>query len=137
MKLNAAIISSFALAALLGCSEVAVDHHKLGVEAYQAKNFAEAAKHLSVSAGQGDPDSQAILGSMYILGQGVTQDRKRAEELLLAPANNGHPHAELFLGILYFSSDNAEDLAKAKHWLEKSAAAGEPKAIDLLTRLPK
>ncbi len=107
------------------------------MEAYTAGNYKEAAELLGQSAEMGDHDSQAILGSMYILGQGVPQDREKAAMLLLPAAESGHPYAEVYIGVLYFTGDGtATDIEQARYWLEKAAAKGDNEATDLLSRLP-
>ena len=82
-------------------------------------------------------DSQAILGSMYILGQGVPQDREQAAIWLLPAAESGHSFAEMYLGILHYTGQGAErDTEQARYWLQIAADKGEEKAADLLAKLP-
>lgn len=74
---------------------------------------------------------------MYILGQGVPQDREQAARLLLPAAESGHKYAEVYMGVLYFTGDGTPtDIEQARYWLEKAAAKGDSEATDLLSRLP-
>jgi hypothetical protein len=122
---------------IAGCAEPSSEYHNLGMRAYTAGNFDEAATYLRKSADLGDHDSQAILGSMYILGQGVPQDREQAAMWLYPAAESGHPEAQMFMGVLHFTGPQTEDeIRQARYWLQLAADKGEDKAADLLARLP-
>ncbi len=122
---------------LIACTDSASELHADGMNAYISGDYETAADLLRKSANLGDHDSQAILGSMYILGQGVSQDREKAAMLLLPAAESGHPYAEVYMGVLYFTGDGtATDIEQARYWLEKAAAKGDNEATDLLSRLP-
>ena len=122
---------------LSGCSESSSKYHNLGVDAYSEGNFEKAAEYLAKSAELGDQDSQALLGSMYILGHGVPEDRERARMLLYPAAESGHAHAEMFMGVLYFTGEGTEhDIKEARYWLQLAANKGIDRAAQLLTELP-
>lgn len=122
---------------VVGCSDSSINDHNLGMEAYTAGNYDKAAEHLLKSAELGDHDSQAILGSMYILGQGVPQDREKAAMWLYPAAESGHPEAEMFMGVLHFTGErNEHNVAQARYWLQLATDKGVDRAAELLAQLP-
>src|SRR6516225_9044929 len=68
---------------------------------YQEKNYAAALKESTPLAEEGNADAQVLLGRMYMMGQGVNQDRDRALKWFKPAAVQGNADAEFFLGSMY------------------------------------
>src|SRR6185369_3545456 len=87
-------------------------------------------------AEQGDPDSLAELGEMYLVGDGIARDYKKAAELLRRSAEEGQSNAARLLGIMYFNGDGvAQDPNQARDWLMRAADAGRRDAFLPLGKL--
>jgi Sel1 repeat len=77
------------------------DHYKVGLAAYDDKNYSEAHKEFEISARQGGAAAQAMLGFMYYSGVGVRQDYVEALKWTRLSANKGVPPSERLLGGMY------------------------------------
>lgn len=102
-------------------------------QAFDAGRPAEAARKLSSLADAGNPEAQFRLGLMYFTGQGVTENEKRAYELLLKSANQGHIPAMLQLAnVLTFGQQIptliADPDTEAAKWYFQAASAGNAEA---------
>ena len=60
---------------------------------YQEKNYDAAMKDCTPLAEEGNADAQVLLGRMYMMGQGVNQDRDRAIKWFKAAAVQGNADA--------------------------------------------
>jgi len=93
---------------------------------YQKGDYPAAMKEFTVLAGQGDADSQFILGDMYAQGQGVTQDNVQAYKWYEIASQNGARGAPAARDALK-SKMNAEDITKAqqlaREWRPDTVAA--------------
>jgi len=98
--------------------------------AYHQKDYATAVKEFTVLAGQGNEDAQLILGKMYMIGQGVKQDRDQAVKWLKASAVQGNSDAQFFLGSMYLLPQ--KDIGEGVKWLRLSAEQGMQDAQYLL-----
>jgi hypothetical protein len=80
------------------------------------------------------PESPSFqLALDYEAGLGVPQDYTHALQLYCDAADHGDPRAFLNLGWMYVNGRGVpRDDAIAAGWLRKSAAAGEPQAVNLL-----
>lgn len=74
-----------------------------GSAAFQAKEYPKAFKSMSYLAKRGDMDAQALLGTMYFIGEGAPQDDQQALTWFRAAAKQGSPlaHYELAMSYLY------------------------------------
>lgn len=80
-------------------------------------------------ATQGDIPAQAVIGTMYLLGQGVQQDDREAVFWLSKAAENGYAGAQSNLGNMYLLGRGVEkDPVAAVNWYRKAAMQGEAKA---------
>ena len=70
--------------------------------AYDRRDFAEALRVCRPLAEQGDPKSQAVLGLMYMRGQGVQHDDLEAVDWFRKAAEQGDGTGEAWLGFSYF-----------------------------------
>ncbi len=57
------------------------------------QNAGEAARWYRLAAAQGHVNAQAVLGRMYLRGEGVPQDRDEARRWLQQAAEQGHGDA--------------------------------------------
>ncbi len=73
----------------------------VGYEAYQRGDYATALRIFRQLADQGDIDAQFILGTLYDVGQGVTQDYAAAIRWYRKAADQGNAKAQSNLGIMY------------------------------------
>jgi TPR repeat protein len=89
----------------------------------------------SVKAARGDASSQYQLGNMYYTGQRITRDYvdqrvppdyDKAMEWLRKAAEQGFPHAQSGLGMLYDNGQGtSQDYAEAAKWYRKAADQGD------------
>ena len=84
----------------------------------------------------GYASSQAELGRAYMVGKGVSQDKKKAVELLRKAADQGEYRAISWLGIAYECGDGvAKDDWRALAMWQKSHTMGWEEATDKLLSL--
>ncbi len=111
--------------------------------AYYLRGYAFYAEELFVSAAtdytdalQFNPDNPAALcalGSLYRHELGARSDPVLAFQLFRRAAELGHAGGQMYLGNAYLVGEGtARNLAEARHWLEKAAAAG---FVPAMTRL--
>jgi GAF domain-containing protein len=94
------------------------------------------AADLQKSAGQGDPEAQFMLGTMYRNGDGVAQDDKRAVEWFQRAANQGYVRALSALGSSYWAGRGVpQDYLQAYFWYELALAEGDENSKALLEGL--
>ena len=98
---------------------------KDGVDAWSRGDYPRAVAEWQKPAAAGDADAQFNLAQAYKLGKGVAPDLKRAEELYLKAAQQGHLQAADTYGLLLFQTGRRE---AAMSWLVPSAERGEPRA---------
>jgi len=82
-----------------------------------------------ISAQQGNPSAQYILGVMYDRGKGVRQDYAKAFEWYQKAASQGYSNAQYNLGSMYYRGEGVrQDYAKAFEWHQKAAIQGDADA---------
>ena len=73
------------------------------------------------------------LGRMYRNGTGVNRDSMRAFGLIEGAARDGHPAAMFIAAAMLAAGEGTQkDVARARQWLEASAEAEYPEAIQQL-----
>ena len=72
------------------------------------KDYEELVKKLSISAKNGNAQSQYHLGVLYNDGKGVEKDYEQAASWYLKAAQQGHQKAQLYLGLLYQNGRGVE-----------------------------
>lgn len=88
------------------------------------------------AAVRGDQYAQYRLGRLYLLGEDVPKDVKKAIEYLTASAEQGNQYAQYALGKLYLiGRDTQRDEEAAHKWLTASAAQGNQYAQFFLERI--
>jgi TPR repeat protein len=99
---------------------------EIAMEAYNRKDYATASQLFRPLAEQGDPKAQAVLGLMYMRGQGVPHDDLEAADWFRKAAEQGDSTGEAWLGFSYFVGFGGvpEDRAEALRWYRKAAKQG-------------
>ena len=97
---------------------------------YQEKNYSAALQESTPLAEQGNADAQVLLGRMYLMGQGVTQDRAQAMKWFQAAAVQGNADAQFLLGSMLLLP--RKDVGEGLKWLRLSAEQGMQDAQYLL-----
>lgn len=99
------------------------------LQAIQAKQFSTAVKLLEPLAEQGNHDAQYNLGMLYLWGQGVAKNEKKAFDFFTRAADQNDPRAQLQLGTLYTMGwGTAVDEQKARSLIGKAAEQRYPPA---------
>jgi TPR repeat protein len=94
------------------------------------KGYAAAYKELTPLAEQGNPDAEAILAKMYLMGRGVLKDPDQAQKLFEKAATGGNAEAQFFLGSPAVM--NHKNIPEGLKWLRLSADQGNKDAMLLL-----
>ena len=112
---------------------MAADFDK-GSRAYDAGDYAVALAELRPLAEQGDAAAQAILGTMYSLGEGVPQDHAGALKWYHKAAAQEDVLAQSFLSVIHSNGDGVpQDYVMAHMWCSL-ARAQEANIADYLTK---
>ncbi len=107
-----------------------------GLKAYDAGDYATAAKEWRRAADAGDLAAQRNLGHLYRWGKGVKQDLALAAKWYRRAAIAGFDRAQLNLALLHLNGQGVKrDEAEAARWLSKAADAGNPEAQYRLAQL--
>ena len=93
---------------------------------YKEGNYTSALVELKPLAHEGIADAQAMLGYMYLEGQGVAKDVTRAISWLKKAADQGVSESYAMLGYIYLNGgDGVErDGQQAKDWFLKASLRG-------------
>lgn len=108
-----------------------------GLKAYEAGDFAAAAREWTAAAQSGDQAAMRNLGHLYRWGRGVPADAVQAAFWYRKAADLGFDRAMVNLGMLYLDGApgvprNTED---GRHWLRKAATLGNTDAKEALADL--
>lgn len=89
---------------------------------------------MTISAQQGDPEAQFVLGNVYQLGvMGVPTNLKKAVSWYKKAANQGYADAQLNLGICYLVGRGVkEDLVEAVRLFLEAEKNGSEEAKEML-----
>ena len=94
-----------------------------GVAAYNRGDYATALREFQPLAELGDVYAQALLGIMYIKGQGVKQDYAEAVRWYRLAADHGYVNAQYNLGNMYETGEGvAQDYVQAYMWYDLAAS---------------
>jgi TPR repeat protein/antitoxin component YwqK of YwqJK toxin-antitoxin module len=112
------------------CSNVVRnDHLKKAVNALKSGDFETTLREWGVLAKQGDPGAHSNIGLMYLKGDGVAQDYKKAKQWFLKAAELGQDEASFYLGIIYqHGLGVSKNIDKAVEWWTAAAEKGYAKA---------
>ena len=98
-------------------------------DAYQRKDYKQAAEWFRIAAKQGDVKGQYNLGLFYNEGMGVPQDYNQAAEWFHKAAEQGLAQAQNNLGFLYQQGQGVpKDPEQAVFWFRKAAEQGYAQA---------
>ena len=79
----------------------------------------------------GDGDAQLTLARLYLFGDGVTRDYRKAAEWFLLAAEGGDPNAQYAIGVLMERGLGvAKDPVGAIAWYEEAAESGHIEALN-------
>ena len=112
------------LISVSGHTVSAQDNDK-GYEAYQSGDYQTALNEWLPLAEQGNAWTQNKMGTMYGLGQGVTQDYAEAVKWYRLAAEQGYAIAQYNLGVMYNNGLGVtQDDAEAVKWYRLAAEQG-------------
>ena len=104
--------------------------------AYKNGNFTEAFKQLQPLEEQSHPQSQLLLGVMYLESEGVKRNYQTAAQWFRKSAEQGDETAEYNLGLLYKRGKGVpRDMSKAAHWYRWAAEGSQRDAQYHLAQL--
>ncbi|MBI3902835.1 MAG: sel1 repeat family protein [Nitrosomonadales bacterium] len=100
-----------------------------GINAYTHNDFQVALAKLEPLANKNDAIAQFCVGKMYMQGQGVEPDYKKAINWLNNAAAQGNAEAQAFLGFVnYYGLGVEQDYKAAALWTRKAAEHGVEEA---------
>ncbi len=109
--------------------------------ALEAHSLGEYSKAFPIFYGNAlfeDAGACGLVGTMYLLGQGVERDGVSAEYWLLKAARKGSVISQSMLGTMYATGKGVpKDDRKARLWLFRAAAGGDETASFALRKLHK
>ena len=140
----AAFLSSWAVIACAEDKPMPSTEMKRCEEAYNAKNWKDAATWCSAAAEQGNADAQIKLGVMYYEGQGVHQNNTKALKCFRKAADQGNVGAQniignmavcgdtqsqILVGLMFFEGKGvSQNYAEALKWYRYAADKGDADA---------
>ncbi len=105
--------------------------YRKGVPGLMEPNYAESFRLFSRATELGFLDAQGNLGVLYINGQGVAKDEKKAASLFKDGAEKGNPSCMFYFAMcLEGGVGVAKDGTAAKEWYIKAAKGGDRRAIE-------
>lgn len=130
MRSKTLLSVALTLATLVVHAQETVDS---ALRAYDAGNYAEAAKLLKPFADKGDAVAQLKLGTLYYAGKGVTENERTAVDLLKKSAAQGNTEAMYQLGNAFTFGHETPKLVsdpdvEAARWYFRAASAGNADA---------
>ena len=110
---------------LFSGSVFADDFQDAAADAYERKDYKEAARLFRLSAEQGNPKAQVLLGLMSRRGEGVAQDSKEAVRLFRLAAEQGYHDGQRRLAGMYQTGDGVlQNKGEAVKWYVLAAEQG-------------
>jgi uncharacterized protein len=98
-------------------------------EALQKKDYNTAFQELMPLAQKGDAKAQTILGKMYAMGQGVSQNQAEALKWFKKAAEKENAEAQFGIGVMYFKGQGVtQNYIEAMKWFKKAADHGHVRA---------
>ncbi len=109
------------------------------ISLHGAKDYKAAAPLMIQAAELGKPDAMTVLGSMYLLGQGVKEDGRAAVHWLQKAIDVGYDGAISILGMAYATGKAGVkvDIHKAREMLTAAAKKGDEKSAQMLEMMEK
>jgi uncharacterized protein len=104
-----------------------------GEAAYQREDYATAYRLLGPLADQGNAEAQDMLGTMYVVGEGVPKNYSEAVKWYRRAADQGNADAQSHLGLMYHNGLGVpQDYVEAMKWCRLAADQGNAEAQDML-----
>eukprot|EP00984_Skeletonema_dohrnii_P012196 scaffold4924_cov84-Skeletonema_dohrnii-CCMP3373.AAC.3 len=100
----------------------------VGIRRHDEGDYGSAFDYLSKAAGLGDIEALYRLSAMYLEGEGVEKDRKKAVYYMEEAAIAGHPEARYNLGVIEWNNGRKE--RAVKHWII-AANQGHDKSVEV------
>ena len=94
------LIVIFINSLLVGCSGFNALNFREGIESFRVQDYRRAFIRLKPEAERGQPDAQYAVGYMYFYGQGVVENRPKAQYWITRAAKAGQPDAVAALQLL-------------------------------------
>ena len=133
MRILYAILISLCLISGKGVAETADDYFNKGMDAYQKRDFATAAKFWQQACNNKNPFGCDLLGDMYRESQGIKQDYFKAAELYEKACNGGDIMGCTSLGVMYSNGQGVkQDYFKPPSYTKKRATAETSKVALIL-----
>ena len=124
--MRALLLSAAALLAAALAAPASADLLADGADAYEAGDYAEAARAWRPLAEGGDRMAQFNLGLLHETGRGMVEDPAEAAAWYERAAQQGVTRAQFNLALLHQTGRGVEkDGAEALYWLEVAAGHGE------------
>lgn len=113
----------------LGLQSAAMAGFAEGANAYNAGNFALAYQEISPLAKAGNADAEHLLGLMFYMGHGVSQDYTQAMTWHRRAAEKGRADAQYVIGAMYYTGNSVmQDHKVAVSWFRRAAEQGHAEA---------
>ncbi|TFI32869.1 sel1 repeat family protein, partial [Histophilus somni] len=92
---------------------------------YKQQNYSAAFPLLKQLGEKGNAKAQAVLGTMYMFGQGITQNSQQAVYWYTKAAEQGAAKAQSMLGFMYTNGLGVtQNSQQAVYWFTKAAEQG-------------
>ncbi|NOZ54577.1 MAG: sel1 repeat family protein [Gammaproteobacteria bacterium] len=105
-------------------------------EAYLLGDYEKARYEALVSAMDGLPEAQMLMGQLYLKGEGVKKNNALAIYWYEKAAQQGFSQAQFVIGTMYYEGRlTVKNYQKAWHWLREAQKIGHLKAQVLLDNL--
>ncbi len=131
----------FSIAVVLSIVPLAVPawaDNKAGEDAYNRGDYAIAVHEWRPLAEQGDASAQVNLGTLYVNGQGVSEDYQQALYWFRLAAKQGNAMALTKLGLMYEHGKGVPlDVVLAQKWYILGAANGDKLGAEFRDALAK
>jgi TPR repeat protein len=110
-------------------SSTSLADYQTAADALARGDYTTAVREFRAAANQGDALSQAQLGYMHYVGEGVNQDYTEAVRWYRMAANQGNVDAQYNLAVAYaFGEGVAQDYNQAAQWYLRAAQQGHATA---------
>lgn len=96
------------------------------VEALRSRDFAKARSIAEPLAVKGDVEAQIVMAQLYLHGEGVPKDAKKAADYFRQAALKGDRRAQRSLGVFYQTGQGVpENMSEAIRWYRLAGDAGD------------
>ncbi len=100
------------------------------------QNYREGVPKMMKAVEMGSVKAHYYVGLLYLYGDNVQQDSKRAFQYILKAANSGYKDATFQIAEMYNSGTGvAKDKVQARYWYERAGELGDTRAESRLRRL--